>query len=106
MNNVTELHPVDAPVRRKQARKRIDPTNAERQQRHRDRQAETASAPLPDNVTVGAAMRAEPARLPWSVWPLAGTTVGLMAVSLTHLSDGVTQLTAIPEWQSCHGDRH
>jgi hypothetical protein len=23
-----------------------------------------------------------------------------MAVSLTHLSDGVTQLTAIPEWQS------
>ena len=39
-------------------------------------------------------------RLPWSVWPLAGTTVGLMAVSLTHLSDGVTQLTAIPSWQA------
>jgi hypothetical protein len=27
-------------------------------------------------------------------------TVGLMAVSLTHLSDGVTQLTAIPSWQA------
>jgi hypothetical protein len=42
-----------------------------------------------------------PARacVPWSVWPLAGTTVGLMAVSLTHLSDGVTQLTAIPSWR-------
>jgi hypothetical protein len=38
--------------------------------------------------------------VPWSVWPLAGTTVGLMAVSLTHLSDGVTQLTAIPSWQA------
>jgi hypothetical protein len=38
--------------------------------------------------------------MPWSVWPLAGTTVGLMAVSLTHLSDGVTQLTAIPSWQA------
>ena len=39
-------------------------------------------------------------RVPWSVWPLTGTTVGLMAVSLTHLSDGVTQLTAIPSWQA------
>jgi hypothetical protein len=38
-------------------------------------------------------------RVPWSVYPLAGTTIGLMAVSLTHLSDGVTQLTAIPAWQ-------
>lgn len=38
--------------------------------------------------------------VPWSVWPLAGTTVGLMAVSMTHLSDGVTQLTSIPEWQA------
>jgi hypothetical protein len=41
-----------------------------------------------------------PCGIPWSVWPLAATTVGLMAVSLTHLSDGVTQLTAIPEWQA------
>lgn len=32
--------------------------------------------------------------------PFAGTTVGLMAVSLTHLSDGVSQLTAIPPWQA------
>jgi hypothetical protein len=47
-------------------------------------------APLPATVH----------RVPWSVWPLAGTTVGLMAVSLTHLSDGVTQLTAIPSWQA------
>jgi hypothetical protein len=39
-------------------------------------------------------------RVPWSVWPLAATTVGLMAVSLTHLSDGVEQLTAIPAWQA------
>jgi hypothetical protein len=41
-----------------------------------------------------------PNGIPWSVWPLAATTVGLMAVSLTHLSDGVTQLTAIPTWQA------
>jgi hypothetical protein len=41
-----------------------------------------------------------PARVPWSVWPWAATTVGLMAVSLTRLSDGVTQFTAIiPYWQ-------
>ncbi len=99
-SNVTPLHPAEAPGRRKQARKRIDPTNAERQQRHRHRQAETAPEPFASNVTAAAVVRAEPARLPWSVWPLAGTTVGLMAVSLTHLSDGVTQLTAIPEWQS------
>ena len=30
---------------------------------------------------------------------MPGTTIGLMAVSLTHLSDGVTQLTEIPAWQ-------
>jgi hypothetical protein len=51
------------------------------------------------SVTVAPALAA-PYHVPWSVWPLAGTTVGLMAVSLTHLSDGVTQLTAIPSWQS------
>jgi hypothetical protein len=60
------------------------------------------------DVTVAPARRHDadvtpaPARafVPWSVWPLAVTTVGLMAVSLTHLSDGVTQLTAIPPWQA------
>jgi hypothetical protein len=56
-----------------------------------------------DTVRRGGAQRpaASPETgIPWSVWPLAATTVGLMAVSLTHLSDGVTQLTAIPVWQS------
>jgi hypothetical protein len=42
----------------------------------------------------------EPRRVPWSAWPLAVTTIALMGVSLTHLSDGVTQLTAIPSWQA------
>jgi hypothetical protein len=46
------------------------------------------------------AAAAQSYRVPWAVWPLAGTTVGLMAVSLTHLSDGVTQLTTIPSWQA------
>jgi hypothetical protein len=31
--------------------------------------------------------------VPWFLWPLAGPTVGLMAVSLIHLSDGAMQLT-------------
>jgi hypothetical protein len=90
----------DPPPRRKQARKRIDPTNAERQRRHRERQGQTALVPPLSNVTPLAEPVPPSAGLPWSVWPLAGTTVGLMAVSLTHLSDGVTQLTAIPEWQA------
>jgi hypothetical protein len=55
--------------------------------------ADVTVAPVTD-------VAATPTTVPWSVWPLAATTVGLMAVSLTHLSDGVTQLTAIPSWQS------
>jgi hypothetical protein len=53
------------------------------------------------DVTVApeVAITAAVPRAPWSVWPLAATTIGLMAVSLTHLSGGVTQLTAIPAWQ-------
>ena len=74
---------------------RLDPTNATRQKRHR------ARAQAARNVTDQTRVIEKPASsLPWSIWPLAGTTVGLMAVSLTHLSDGVTQLTAIPEWQA------
>jgi hypothetical protein len=97
--NVTPLHPSEVPVKRSRG-KRHDPTNRERQQRYRENRAQAVAQ---DNVTI-----ASPAIIPdmatprvsWSVWPLAGTTVGLMAVSLTHLSDGVTQLTAIPEWQA------
>jgi hypothetical protein len=55
-----------------------------------------ARAHAPD-VTVAAA---QSYRVPWSAWPLACTTVGLMAVSLTLLSDGMIQLTAIPAWQA------
>jgi hypothetical protein len=92
-----------------------DPTAALRQKRARERRRNEKPSEINADVTV-----AEPSRQPsrpvhvahashpdvalpgvsWSVYPLAGTTVGLMAVSLTHLSDGVTQLTAIPEWQS------
>jgi hypothetical protein len=54
----------------------------------------------PDDTVRHAPTPAVSHGVPWSVWPLAGTTVGLMAVSLTHLSDGVTQLTAIPSWQA------
>jgi hypothetical protein len=52
------------------------------------------------SAPAGSVSDALASRVPWSVWPLAGTTVGLMAVSLTHLSDGVEQLTAIPAWQA------
>lgn len=93
---------------RKPAR-RVDPTNAQRQQRHRQKRQKPAAAEIPaavppaeSNVTPApaASVSVAPARgIPWSVYPLAGTTIGLMAVSLTHLSEGVTQLTAIPEWQ-------
>ncbi len=71
---------------------RVDPTNAARQKAHRARRKATR------NVTVPAAS-ARPS-LPWAVWPLGGTTVALMGVSLTHLSDGVQELTGIPVWQS------
>jgi hypothetical protein len=82
-----------------------DATAALRQRRSRaNRQQPEKPNEINGHVTVSQVPAvtpdASPAGLPWSVWPLAGTTVGLMAVSLTHLSDGVTQLTAIPEWQS------
>jgi hypothetical protein len=88
------------PAARKPAR-RVDPTAAERQRRVRERrkeataQDERSATPSP----AASILVASPRRIPWSVYPLAGTTIGLMAVSLTHLSDGVTQLTAIPAWQ-------
>jgi hypothetical protein len=53
-----------------------------------------------DTVSTPGSSVAEPHRIPWSAWPLAVTTIALMGVSLTHLSDGVTQLTAIPSWQA------
>jgi hypothetical protein len=55
---------------------------------------------ISDTVSTPGSSTAEPHRIPWSAWPLAVTTVALMGVSLTHLSDGVTQLTAIPSWQA------
>jgi hypothetical protein len=63
------------------------------------------AARLPNEIKPDDTVRHAPTltishRVPWSVLPLAGTTVGLMAVSLTHLSDGVTQLTAITSWQA------
>lgn len=46
------------------------------------------------------AMRATAGRLHWSAWPLIATTIGLMAVSLSHLAGGIEQLTEIPTWQA------
>jgi hypothetical protein len=97
--NVTPLHPAEAPVRRRQAHKRLDPTNAERQRRHRERLQE-AEPTAASNVTPQAAPVPSSTGLPWSVWPLATVTIGLMAVSLTHLSGGIEDLTSIPSWQS------
>ena len=89
-----------------------DPTASLRQRRAREKRRNEKPSEINPDVTVPEPSR-KPSRsvpashpdvalpgVPWSVNPLAGTTVGLMAVSLTHLSDGVTQLTAIPEWQS------
>jgi hypothetical protein len=78
---------------------RKDNTAALRQRRSRAKRVASPSQEKPNknnaHVTVA------PARfVPWAVWPLASTTVGLMAVSLTHLSDGVTKLTATPTWQA------
>jgi hypothetical protein len=109
-NVLTLPAPDDPPKRRKPAtrkatRPRHDPTNATRQQRHRQKRQDAAAAVLPtvdSNVTPAPATSVSdaPARgIPWSVWPLAGTAVGLMAVSLTHLSEGVVTLTSIPVWQ-------
>jgi hypothetical protein len=61
-----------------------------------------AAAVLVDELNAGLLERAlngEPCRVGWRRLAAFGTTIGLMAVSLTHLSDGVTQLTAIPAWQ-------
>jgi hypothetical protein len=95
--------------------RKADVTAAERQRRRRQRQrgqqpvAAVTVATVADVTAVDVtASRPDvtpvavhgPSRVPWSVWPLACTTVALMAVSLTHLSDGVTQLTAIPSWQT------
>jgi hypothetical protein len=82
---ITPIRPVKEPAPSR---------NAAKQRRYRERQKAITA---PRNV---APVTVTPHRLPWSVWPIAGTTVGLMAVSLTHLSDGVTQLTAIPSWQA------
>jgi hypothetical protein len=86
---VTPIRPVKEPAPSR---------NAAKQRRYRGRQK--AAATPTGNVAPVTDILVTPHRLPWSVWPLAGTTVGLMAVSLTHLSDGVTQLTAIPSWQA------
>jgi hypothetical protein len=56
-----------------------------------------------DTVSTPGSSVAEPHRIPWSAWPLAATTIALMGVNLTHLSDGVTQLTSIPSWQGNGG---
>jgi hypothetical protein len=106
---VTALRPAKA--------KRSDNTAALRQRRRRAKRKPpvTAIVPVADQekpsdvkadvtllapATAAGAVTVTPLRPPWSVWPLAGTTVGLMAVSLTHLSDGMIQLTAIPSWQA------
>jgi hypothetical protein len=86
-----------------------DRTATERQRRRRERQRDRPAPDVPGTAVTAAVTPewrrvtrvtvASPVRVPWSVWPLAVTTVGLMAVSLTHLSDGVTALTSIPAWQ-------
>jgi hypothetical protein len=112
--NVTPLRPANA--------RRADNTAALRQRRSRAKRkpglpvSATAIARVaqpgksskikadvtaaPALATPGVTATHAPAHVPWSVWPLAATTVGFMAVSLTHLSDGVTQLTAIPSWRA------
>jgi hypothetical protein len=87
-----------------------DNTAALRQRRSRAKRKPVTQPPSQEKpnknkarVTVAPHLTAQahPARsVPWAIWPLASTTVGLMAVSLTHLSDGVTQLAGIPMWQS------
>jgi hypothetical protein len=84
---ITELRPVPKP----------DPTAALRARRARQKQ-KAAAEKKPSDIKASVTVASRPA-LPWSVWPLATTTVGLMAVSLTHLSDGVIELTSIPTWQ-------
>ena len=114
---VTQLHPALAEGETAR-RKSKDVTGALRSRRARQkRKAAVKPANMPvahpyenpnKNRADDTVPRAHPASIPdvsprwmpWSVWPLAGTTVGLMAVSLTHLSDGVTQLTAITSWQA------
>jgi hypothetical protein len=97
-NVVTPLRPVTdptGPIRSRRARQKrkeaASPVNTGDTRIYKNRNeikgSDTVPASKPDASTTG---------IPWSVWPLAATTVGLMAVSLTHLSDGVTQLTAIP----------
>jgi hypothetical protein len=80
------------------AAKRVDPTNAERQRRHR--QVKRVSSNVTPTASISDASMRETRRVPWSVYPLAGATVALMGISLTHLSDGVTQLAGLPPWQS------
>jgi hypothetical protein len=104
---VTPIRPAAAvtdKAAKKQRRKRVDPTNADRQRRHRARQTGPAQAvsnvtPVLSAAPVATASEAVSQRISWSVWPLAGTTVGLMAVSLTHLAGGIGELTGIPAWQ-------
>jgi hypothetical protein len=107
---VTKLHPPSsgaaAPPSR---RKSKDVTGPLRSRRARQKRRQVVLPPIspqiekPNEIKTSVTVLRAPVtaqRVPWSVWPLAGTTVGLMAVSLTHLSDGVTQLTAIPSWQA------
>jgi hypothetical protein len=100
-------------AKRADAARRIDPTNAARQRRHRTKRKMVAILVDPtseSNVTLSSPTMpvAPPAtsipdvpsrRIGWSVYPLAFTTIALMGVSLTHLSDGVVQLTNSPVWQ-------
>jgi len=90
---VTPLRPEvkDPRAAVRQARRRVRSANKNKGNRDIARLRGPAPASIPD---------VSPRGLPWSVWPLAATTVGLMAVSLTHLSDGVIQLTTIPTWQA------
>lgn len=88
---ITQLRPKDPRAAARQATRRTK----KQSEIKADRDMVGIPTPVPASIPDVA-----PRGLPWSVWPLAFTTVGLMAVSLTHLSDGVTQLTAIPSWQA------
>ena len=100
---VTQLHPASPCAGETPRRKSKDVTGPLRSRRARQK-CKTATKTIEMGTShlyeKPSAIKADDTALrwvPWSVWPLAGTTVGLMAVSLTLLSDGVSQLTAIPQ---------
>jgi hypothetical protein len=91
--------PKDPRAAARQAKKRSQ-NNSDRDAKPVRRRKSTPAAIVEAPSIVPVALDAPSGRIPWAVYPLAGTTIALMGVSLSHLSDGVEQLTTIPLWQS------